>query len=110
MEPGMGCEKCFCNGWRVHGLISLSKSFAYLYGAYCTCCRSCSERIKKRQFIEPLIQFMNRQSLKNILLALVLFVSLCSFAKDKPKILVFSRTTGYHHSAIPDGISAIQLL
>src|SRR3954469_11662636 len=53
---------------------------------------------------------MNRQSLKTIVVGLVLFISLVSSAKDKPRILVFSRTTGYHHSAIPDGIAAIQLL
>ena len=48
--------------------------------------------------------------MKTIVLAFALFVSLVSWAKNKPRILVFSRTTGYHHAAIPDGIAAIQAL
>jgi len=49
-----------------------------------------------------------------ILLAMF-FLLLCSFAvkknkADKPKILVFSKTKGYHHNAIGVGVPAIQKL
>ncbi|MBB2149485.1 ThuA domain-containing protein [Pedobacter gandavensis] len=46
------------------------------------------------------------------LLLLLLFVCACSyntFAKEK-KILVFSKTAGFHHSSIKEGIIAIQKL
>lgn len=48
------------------------------------------------------------------LCALVLFILLFSSCSNKrpgdPKILVFSKTAGFQHASIPDGISAIQKL
>src|ERR1700750_3087184 len=43
-------------------------------------------------------------------LACVLFVVCCTVAnaKPKPKVLIFSKTAGYHHASIPAGIKAIK--
>lgn len=44
---------------------------------------------------------------------LAVFISL-SFSNDggkaEPKVLIYSKTNGYHHNSIPDGIKAIQQL
>ena len=40
----------------------------------------------------------------------VVFLQACSKRSGKPKVLVFSKTAGYHHESIPDGIAAIQKL
>lgn len=50
--------------------------------------------------------------LKNLLIvSCILFtISSCSDRAGKPKILVFSKTAGYHHESIADGIIAIQKL
>ena len=32
MEPGLGCTKCFCNGWFLYGFRQLRKSIIDLYG------------------------------------------------------------------------------
>src|SRR4051812_10455201 len=34
----------------------------------------------------------------------------CSKKSGKARVLVFSKTAGYHHSSIPNGIAAIQKL
>lgn len=39
----------------------------------------------------------------------VLFVA-CNHTSDSPRILVFSKTAGWYHESIPDGIAAIQQL
>ena len=41
-----------------------------------------------------------------ILSVLVFF----SFSKKHPRVLIFTKTTGYHHASIPDGVKAIQQL
>ena len=41
---------------------------------------------------------------------LLLLISIFSFSKPHPKVLIFSKTTGFHHASIPDGIAAIQKL
>jgi len=41
---------------------------------------------------------------------IVLLFTGCSKRSGKPKVLVFSKTAGYHHTSIPDGIAAIQKL
>jgi glucose/arabinose dehydrogenase/cytochrome c551/c552 len=49
---------------------------------------------------------------KGLVLIIVLFFafSSCSKRSGKPRILVFSKTAGYHHESIPDGIAALQKL
>jgi type 1 glutamine amidotransferase len=49
---------------------------------------------------------------KNILIALMLtcIINTVSFAKPKPKVLIFSKTAGYHHESIAVGIPAIMKL
>lgn len=48
---------------------------------------------------------------KQLLLCLCLLLALTSFAHKKNyRVLVFSKTAGFHHDAIPDGIAAIQKL
>src|SRR5215213_5498111 len=44
-----------------------------------------------------------------LLLCLFVFAA-CSKRSGKPKILVFTKTAGYHHESIPDGVAAIQKL
>ncbi|WP_121356304.1 ThuA domain-containing protein [Flavisolibacter nicotianae] len=44
------------------------------------------------------------------LLVLLVAISSCSKRSGNPRILVFSKTAGYHHESIPDGIAAIQKL
>ncbi len=44
------------------------------------------------------------------LLALIIFSISPAFAKQNPKVLVFCKTAGYHHSSIAVGIVAIQKL
>jgi uncharacterized protein len=46
------------------------------------------------------------QRLAALSLCLVLF----GFTKPKPKVLIFSKTNGYHHASIATGIAAIQKL
>jgi type 1 glutamine amidotransferase len=52
---------------------------------------------------------MKKHSVFTITL-LVITVFLFSFCINKkhPRVLVFSKTSGFHHSSIPDGIAAIQ--
>lgn len=40
----------------------------------------------------------------------ILVVSSCSTRSGKPKILVFSKTAGYYHESIPEGLAALQKL
>ncbi|HEX8462090.1 MAG TPA: ThuA domain-containing protein, partial [Segetibacter sp.] len=40
----------------------------------------------------------------------ILFLMSCSKKSGKPRVLVFGKTAGYHHSSIPNGIAAIQKL
>lgn len=43
--------------------------------------------------------------------AVACFYFSCSNKRDeKPRVLVFSLTKGFHHESIPDGIAAIQKL
>ena len=52
-------------------------------------------------FVQPLV----------ILCFLVLALSSCSNKRSStPKLLIFSKTAGYHHESIPTGIKAIQAL
>ncbi|MET0637484.1 MAG: ThuA domain-containing protein [Chitinophagaceae bacterium] len=46
------------------------------------------------------------------LLCLLLFVALfsCSRRSGEPRVLIFSKTAGYHHGSIPNGIEAIKKL
>jgi type 1 glutamine amidotransferase len=57
---------------------------------------------------------MNRKQISFLLKIFLLPVLLFCFSfqpfKAKPRLLVFSRTTGYHHASIPDGIAAVQML
>jgi cytochrome c len=50
--------------------------------------------------------------IKNVLLVLSLFTALSGFspAKKKYRVLVYSKTAGYHHASIATGIKAIQKL
>ncbi|MDC8004235.1 ThuA domain-containing protein [Aureisphaera galaxeae] len=52
--------------------------------------------------------------MKNILVLVVLLFSFtqvsCADSTKKPRILVFSKTEGYRHESIPDGIKAFQSL
>src|SRR5215203_4501921 len=45
-----------------------------------------------------------------LLVGLFLTIASCSKRSGKSKILVFSKTAGFHHESIPDGIAAIQKL
>lgn len=40
----------------------------------------------------------------------ILFVMSCSKKSGRPRVLVFSKTSGWHHTSIPNGIAAIQKL
>lgn len=51
---------------------------------------------------------MNKKLLLS--LSLLLFFSIAALAKKQHKVLVFSKTAGFHHSSIPAGIAAIQQL
>ncbi len=44
------------------------------------------------------------------LIALIIFSTSPAFAKQNPRILIFCKTAGYHHSSIAVGIVAIQKL
>ncbi|MEX0904999.1 MAG: ThuA domain-containing protein [Balneolaceae bacterium] len=45
------------------------------------------------------------------ILPLIILISSCSGVRDgDPKILVFSKTSGFYHASIPDGIAAIEKL
>ncbi len=47
----------------------------------------------------------------SLLFFIALLVGACSSKRSgKPKVLVFSKTMGWHHSSIPDGIAAIETL
>jgi cytochrome c len=53
--------------------------------------------------------------MKKIFCLLLMIVCICFFTAwnrhyDKPRVLVFSKTAGYHHESIPKGIAAIQKL
>lgn len=50
-----------------------------------------------------------KKSLWFALIILVVFAS-CNTRSGKPKVLVFSKTAGFYHESIPDGIAAIQKL
>jgi type 1 glutamine amidotransferase len=50
------------------------------------------------------------QVLRNTALLSLIIIGLCSWKKPMPKLLVFSKTAAFHHSSIPVGIQAIQLL
>lgn len=41
---------------------------------------------------------------------LLFFIAACNKRSGKPKILVFTKTAGFHHQSIPAGVSAIQRL
>jgi cytochrome c len=45
-----------------------------------------------------------------LFLSIILVTFSCSKRAGKPKILVFSKTAGYHHESIPAGNAAIQML
>ena len=45
-----------------------------------------------------------------VLLPLIFLLASCSTEKTKPRVLVFSKTTGYRHASIPKGKLAIQKL
>ncbi len=51
---------------------------------------------------------MNKQLLLSV--CLLLFLSSNVLAKKNYRVLVFSKTSGFHHDAIPDGIAAIEKL
>ncbi|MEX6687674.1 ThuA domain-containing protein [Danxiaibacter flavus] len=51
---------------------------------------------------------MNKKLLLSF--SLLLFFSVAALAKKQYKVLVFSKTAGFHHSSIPAGIAAIQQL
>jgi glucose/arabinose dehydrogenase/cytochrome c551/c552/type 1 glutamine amidotransferase len=53
--------------------------------------------------------FLSFQILTIALLSLTFLFS-CSKRSGKPRLLIFSKTAGYHHESIPDGIAAIQKL
>src|SRR5699024_1239547 len=42
--------------------------------------------------------------------ALSILISFCSKRSGPPKVLVFSKTTVFHHTSIPAGVNAIQQL
>jgi glucose/arabinose dehydrogenase/cytochrome c551/c552 len=44
------------------------------------------------------------------LLLCIFFLTACSKRSGKAKILVFTKTAGYHHESIPDGVAAIEKL
>ena len=50
-----------------------------------------------------------KRSLFLLLTVLLVFAS-CNKRSGKPKVLVFSKTAGYYHESIPDGMAAIQKL
>ncbi len=56
---------------------------------------------------------MNRffTTLQGLLIIVLLFMfSSCSKRSGKSKVLLFSKTAGFHHESIADGIKAIQKL
>lgn len=48
--------------------------------------------------------------IRKLWLVLLLLSATHAFAKPPKKVLVFSRTLGYHHASIPEGVAGIQLL
>src|SRR2546423_15164323 len=46
----------------------------------------------------------------SIIVSLILLIVLTGFAKPHPRVLIFSKTKGFHHSSIPTGVAAIQKL
>ena len=53
----------------------------------------------------------NLRSLVLLLVLVAAVLSSCSKKREgKPKVLVFSKTAGYYHESIPQGIAAIQKL
>lgn len=45
-----------------------------------------------------------------VLLFFLILMPACNNRSGKPRVLVFSKTSGWHHSSIPNGIAAIQKL
>src|SRR5215217_2705446 len=45
-----------------------------------------------------------------LIIALLLTVSSCSKRSGKARVLVFSKTAGFHHESIPEGVAAIRKL
>ncbi|MDX5479012.1 MAG: ThuA domain-containing protein, partial [Cyclobacteriaceae bacterium] len=54
----------------------------------------------------------NNKLLRTVMMVLTLVVvfASCNKRSGKPKVLVFSKTAGFYHESIPDGIAAIQKL
>ena len=65
MEPGVGCAKCICNRWCVHGISCLSKSIVDVYGVYGESSGSCGERIEERKHITLIDANCRERSLIN---------------------------------------------
>ncbi|TDH28902.1 PKD domain-containing protein [Segetibacter sp. 3557_3] len=45
-----------------------------------------------------------------LLIGIVLLAMSCSRRSGNPRILVFTKTSGYHHESIPEGVAAVQKL
>lgn len=45
-----------------------------------------------------------------LFLTVLLALGVLAFQKKKPRVLVFSKTAGYHHKSIPNGIEAIKTI
>ncbi|HEX8357684.1 MAG TPA: ThuA domain-containing protein, partial [Segetibacter sp.] len=65
--------------------------------------------IKKLHAISGKTSLINFHFIVACVLATFLLTS-CGKRSGKPKVLVFSKTMGWHHSSIPNGIAAIQKL
>jgi len=46
----------------------------------------------------------------SVIVSMALLLASCSKRSGKPRILVFSKTSGWNHTSIPDGIAALQKL
>ncbi len=55
-------------------------------------------------------KYLNKLAIIVTIIGLVILNISTVSAKPKPKVLVFSKTAGFHHSSIPVGIAAIQKL
>lgn len=53
---------------------------------------------------------MEKRLLSSFFLLFMMIMFLSFIDKKKPKVLIFSKTAGYHHKSIPDGIDAIKKL
>jgi len=65
MEPGVGCAKCICNRWCVHGISCLPKSIVDVYGVYGESSGSCGERIEEGKHITLIDANCRERSLIN---------------------------------------------